>query len=212
MSMNVVVAIPSYGQTKNVFAISLAKMVAYFAQHRVDPAFSDQAMDFDVREGSGVGSNRDWLIDRALEKPGMTHVLFIDEDMAFEPHTLHVLASRKLPIVGCNYRMRHPPAEFTALALNAEGRIDTTTESTGVEECLVMGFGFSLIERKVFEALPRPRFLAFYADDHYSTEDTPFFLNARKEGFVAHVDHDASKLIAHRGDVTYRWNRTYSTL
>ena len=108
--------------------------------------------------------------------------------------------------------MRTPPAEFTALATGCERRVETTLESTGVEECVVLGFGFCLIERQVFEALPRPRFLAFYADDHYSTEDTPFFLNARKEGFVAHVDHDASKLIAHRGDMTYHWNRTYSTL
>jgi len=210
--MNVVVAIPSYGQTKNVFAISLAKLVAYFTQHRVDPESPEQAMDFAMREGSGVGSNRDYLIDQALAKPGMTHVLFIDEDMMFKPHTLHVLASRRLPIVGCNYRMRTPPAEFTALATGCERRVETTLESTGVEECVVLGFGFCLIERQVFEALPRPRFLAFYADDHYSTEDTPFFLNARKEGFVAHVDHDASKLIAHRGDMTYHWNRTYSTL
>lgn len=210
--MNVVVAVPSYGNTKGVFALSLAKLVAYFAQHRVDPNSPDQAMDFDMREGSGVGSNRDYLVDRALEKPGMTHILFIDEDMMFEPQTLHVLASRKLPIVGCNYRMRNPPAEFTALAIGCEKRLETGPESTGVEECVVMGFGFCLIAREVLEALHRPRFLAFYDDEHYSTEDTPFFLNARKEGFVAHVDHDASKLIGHRGDITYRWNRTYSTL
>jgi hypothetical protein len=137
-------------------------------------------------------------------------VLFIDDDMAIDADAFLILARRRLPIVVCNYRMRGPPAEFTAMRLDHQGRIETTVESTGLEPCDYAGFGLSLIETRVFKAMQRPHFLNRYIDDAYSTEDVPFFLAAREAGFTAYVDHDASKRIGHVGQTTYRWDQDHS--
>jgi len=210
--MRVVIATPSTGQCKSVFAFSLARLVAYFAQVRVYPEVEEQYLDFDTVEGSGIGSNRDQLVERFLGKDGATHLLFIDEDMQFSPDTLHTLARRRQPIVGCNYRMRFPPADFTALSKDRTHRIVTSKETTGLEECNYLGFGFCLIERKVLEIVQRPRFLGVFDDNHYSTEDSPFFKKCRESGFIPYIDHDASKRIGHRGDLLYRWDEDYSSI
>jgi hypothetical protein len=208
---NVIVASPSTGNCKSAYAFSLARLVAYFAQVRVFPEIESQQMDFDSIEGSSIAANRDKLVDRFLAKPDATHLLFVDEDMIFAPDLLHILARRRQPIVGCNYRMRQPPAPFTALNLARMARIETTRESVGLEPAAYTGFGFCLIERRVFEAVAVPRFLAVFTD-HYSTEDSPFFAKATEAGFTCFVDHDASKGIAHRGDFVYRWDGDYAQL
>lgn len=214
MSINVVIAWPSLGTPKNDFAFSLARLVAYFAQVRVFPEVAEQAVDVMTIEGSGISSQREDLCRDALAKPDMTHLLWIDEDMGFTPDCLHILARRRQPIVGANYRMRVPPADFTALKLDKSERIQTTDGVSGLEEAYYTGFGFCLIERKVLEAVPQPRFPIWYNPDtgRYTTEDHPFFVAAREKGFPCYVDHDASKRVWHKGGMSYCWNEDYSAL
>ena len=211
MSLSVVIATPSTGTCRTAFAFSLARLVAFFAQVRVFPEVDEQKLDFDEIEGTGIGANRDSLVERFLAKEGATHLCFIDDDMVFAPDTLHTLARRRQSIVGVNYRMRQPPADFTALNLARTARVQTSAQVSGLEPVAYTGFGFCLMERRVFEAVQRPRFLPIYTD-HYSTEDSPFFAKTEAAGFVCYVDHDASKGVAHRGDCMYRWDRDYTQL
>jgi len=211
--IGIVVCTPSTGNVKTAYAVSLARMTAYFAQVRIFPEIEKQSLDFLLLEGSGISSGREQLIQQALQKPGMTHVLFIDEDMGFDINTLHVMARRRQPIVACNYRMRVPPADFTALKIDIEkGRVQTTEEMTGLEEAYYAGFGFALIERRVFEAVEQPRFIIEYCiqNNVYTTEDHPFYRKAREAGFPCYIDHDASKLIWHVGGMNYVWNQDYT--
>ena len=214
MPFNVVVATPSTGQCKSVYAFSLARLVAYFSQYRVLPEVPEQSMEFLMLEGSGISSNRERLTNMALERATMTHMLWIDEDMGFNLDVMHIMARRRQPIVGCNYRMRCPPAEFVAVSKDKKSRIATTKESSGLEEATYTGFGFCLVERKVIEALPKPRYLVQYSatSDAYTTEDNPFFLAAAQAGFPCFVDHDASKRIWHQGNLNYMWDEEYSQL
>lgn len=214
MSFNVVIAWPSLGVPKNDFAFSLARLVAYFAQVRVFPEIAEQAIDVMTIEGSGISSQREDLTRDALAKDGMTHLLWIDEDMGFSQDCLHVAARRRQPIVAANYRMRVPPADFTALKLDRSGRIQTTDETIGLEEAYYSGFGFCLIERKVLEAVPEPRYQNLYSYDtgRYTTEDHPFFAAAREKGYPCYVDHDLSKRVWHKGGMSYVWNEDYSNL
>lgn len=212
MPFNVVVATPSTGQCKSAFAFSLARMVAYFASNRVLPEHEQQQMDFLLLEGSGINSNRERMVNEALAKEGMTHLLWIDDDMGFNLDTLHIMARRRQPIVSCNYRMRVPPGEFTALRMDRTARIETTREATGLEEAHYTGFGFCLMERRVLEAVKPPRFLCAYLPESrsYTTEDLPFFAAAREAGFNCWVDHDASKRVWHHGAINYVWSEDYS--
>jgi hypothetical protein len=211
VTFNVVIATPSTGHCRTAFAFSLARLVAYFAQVRAFPEAEEQQLDFDSIEGSGIGANRDKLVERFLAKEGATHLCFVDDDMLFAPDTLHTLARKRQPIVGVNYRMRQVPAPFVALNLERTARVETTKDKSGLEPVTYTGFGFCLLERKVLEAVPVPRFLHTFTD-HYSTEDAPFFTKAAAAGFTCYVDHDASKGIAHRGDFIYRWDQDYSQL
>ncbi len=213
-AFRVVVCWPSYGLPKNDFCFSLARLIGYFASVRVFPEIAEQALEPLSLEGSGISSQREDLVNAALRIPGMTHLCFIDEDMGFTPDVLHVLARKRQPIVGCNYRMRIPPADFTALSLDRTHRIQTTVETTGLEEANYIGFGFSLFERRVLESLKAPRFPILWSteSERYTTEDMPFFKATREAGWTCYVDHDASKKIWHKGGLSYCWNEDYSSL
>jgi len=164
-------------------------------------------MSYGVIEGSMIHQAREDFMDQML-KGDYTHLLFIDEDMGFREETLPIMLSRKYPIVGCNYRIKVPPCLFTARTADGQSDLKTTAETTGLEETLWMGFGFCLIERQVVEATKAPRFLGGYnhTKHKYATEDAPFFLQARKLGFIPMVDQDASKLIYHCGNWSYSWD------
>src|SRR5262245_50896954 len=139
MPFNVVICTPSLGLCRSAFAFSLARLTSYFAMVRVLPEIEAQSMDFLLIEGSGISSNREQMVRKALAKESMTHMLWIDEDMGFNMNALHIMARRRHPIVACNYRMRVPPGEFTALKVDKTGRIETKQESTGIEEALYSG-------------------------------------------------------------------------
>ena len=87
-------------------------------------------------------------------------------------------------------------------------RIPTLPESTGLQDIGFCGFGFCLIERAVFDALPQPWFPQHWHPESrtHTTEDVAFFLNARTAGFIPMIDHDASKHIVHVGSYRYRWD------
>lgn len=194
MKNYVVVATPTTGRTPMDYAASLARLASYLEPEQ-------GGWTFLTEEGAGVGRNRDALVDRFLGMAG-THLLFVDEDMAFSPLGLITLLSRDLPLVFANYRRRFPPAEFTAYGKS--GVIVTTGASVGLEEARYGGLGFALIRRDVLVAVERPRFLIEYLNG-YSSEDVPFFRLVTNLGFPVYVDQDASKCVAHVGTHLYRY-------
>ena len=141
-------------------------------------------------------------------KTNATHVCFIDEDMGFAPDTLHVLLRKRQPIVGANYPMRVPPMQFTALSMDQKTRVHTDGHKDGLEPAYYIGFGFAVIERQVFEKIPKPWFLGGYnlTTEKYTTEDHPFCRKSREAGYTVYVDHDASKRVWHVGSHNYRWD------
>lgn len=206
--IKVMVAVPSSGHVKAWFAHSLAGLVAAFQAIRSRPDCESTELQMGVQVTSVIHANREKLVNEAL-KSGATHLLFIDDDMAFQPQVLDVLLSRRHPIVCCNYPKKGFPITFTAIRPDGKAAIQTTKDSCGLEEALYTGFGMALIETRVFRAVPKPWFLPeYYSEiDTYSTEDLPFFKKAAAAGFTVYVDHDASKLIGHVGEWTFRWDQ-----
>jgi hypothetical protein len=108
-----------------------------------------------------------------------------------------------------------PPGEFTASGIDGKSYIRVTDESSGLQEAYNCGFGFCLIERKVLEAVPAPRYLLKYAegDGRYATEDFCFFSQAREDaGFPVYIDLDASKRVWHEGSIAYSWRGNYADI
>jgi hypothetical protein len=179
----------------------------YFAQNALAENCT-QSIVLSPLEGSGISAAREWLVKEALKKEA-THILFIDQDMGFANKALHILAQRRLPIIGCNYPKTVKDAGFTAPLLDRKTLHKVTTDKTGVEEVFYTGFGFCLIEADVFRNLPHPWFLIGYnrATEKYSTEDYAFACCLERNKFQLkwHVDNDASKLVWHVGSYNYSW-------
>lgn len=204
------ICIPTAGLIRAECTFSLMQLIGVLAQGRLWPETREQSFVVKMQTGSGIAKNRENMVDECLAAD-CTHVCFVDDDMKFEVAAFVLLAQRRLPIVGTNYRKRVPPAHFTAVHLDrARGIMQTTAQSSGLEPCDYMGFGLSLIEARVFAALRKPYFLNQYRNDAYTTEDLPFYYQAREAGFIAYVDHDASKQTSHMGSFEYRWEQQFS--
>jgi len=206
-SIRVGVCVPSAGMCPIFFAQSVVEMFINANQVlRSRKDASDFAMRMFIRQSSNIPNNRQKLVEQALEW-GASHILFIDDDMIFDPRLLEVLLSRRLPMVACNYPKRQLKFEFTATKADRSGYMETTKNSAGFEEAWYCGFGFCLIERQVFEKKPKPWFMPYYDTESgdVSSEDNPFCELVRQAGFKVLIDHAASRQIGHMGQHIYTW-------
>lgn len=198
--------IPSSGVVKARFATSLASLVGTFVNERM-PDHSKQGIKIILMEGSMIADNREKLVRAMLAVPEATHALFLDDDMVFPGDLLSRLLRHNRSIVGCNYPFRTAHRGFTAGTLDGHPMV-TAAESTGLEPAAWVGFGTVLIQRRVFEIIDPPWFSPRWNPDQggYGTEDVAFCAKARAAMFSIHVDHDASKTLAHIGSHEYRWD------
>jgi hypothetical protein len=204
--LRIAVLILSSGLCKTFFAQSLGQLFQYRHWTRSRPDVSSMVRKQFVQVGSVIHANREVLVDRALEW-GATHVLFIDDDMAFNPKAVEIMLGRKQAFVACNYPRRVMPIKFTACALDMKTPMVTSEAQEGLEEAGYTGFGLSLIEADVIRAIPKPRFLPRWLEDlqSYTTEDWPFCEKVRAAGYKVLVDHDASKYVGHIGEYLFEW-------
>lgn len=143
------------------------------------------------------------LIDAFLKTDADT-LLTIDDDHVFRPDTLERLRSRPeswgYDVLGALYLVRGiQPARPCILryADDCEARDFRTGDVTytwpeswppgDIIECDACGFGFTLIRRRVFEAIPAPWTWYPSASDTAS-EDVTLWADARRAGFRIAVD------------------------
>jgi len=202
------ICIPTSGMCRTWFTYSLANLVARVGSLRFPPTIKSFELSLFVQETSVIHANREKLVEEALGW-GATHILFLDDDMAFDPPVLELLFSRHQPMVACNYPKRGFPITFTAVRADMQGTIVTTEHSTGLEEAYYTGFGVALIDAEVFKKMPQPWFMPLYVAEQkqYTTEDNPFCERLRAAGFKVFVDHDASKIVTHIGTHSYKWDQ-----
>lgn len=205
-SIKLVVAVPTAGVVPMAFAYSLVGMFIHANTHGIASLPDvDVHITLDVVESSNWILNREQLVVRAI-KAENTHLMFLDDDMTFDPEILGVLLGRDVPIITTNYLMKTDAPEFVAMGLDGK-RVPTYSESTGVEKIAYSGFGVSIFDLEVFKKTPQPWFLPDFQPEtsQYSTEDNPFFRRARESGFDVLLDHDASKLVGHMGRRLWNW-------
>lgn len=205
--IRIMVAIPTAGTVGIGFATSLATMTARFAAERV-PTIPEKSLAMTIRvvASSNWITNREKLARLAIDEDH-THIMFLDDDMVFDPRVLEILIGRRQDIVVTNYLIKTEPAsDFVAVSLD-DRRVPTKEESTGLQEISYSGFGVSMISTEVFRKTPQPWFMPEFSPEksEYTTEDNPFFRRAREAGFKVHLDQDASKLVAHCGQKTWDW-------
>lgn len=198
---NVAVLTPSSGKCEFRYAQSLANMVLYFATHSVIEGEKEQGIQVVGQQSFSTSCNREMLIDWSLTKD-FTHVLFIDDDMEFEPSVLNDLGKRDLDFVAANYPRKQLPLSY--ISISPEGK-EIPQREGGLEEASLVGFGLTLIKREVIEALEKPRFPVMFntTTGEYGSEDYWFCKCAREKGYKIFVDHDVSKKVGHIGTYIY---------
>ena len=160
--------------------------------------------------GSIIPYNRQWCVTQAIEW-GATHVLFLDDDMAFRPEVVKkLLQSSYLPIVAANCVKRVYPLTFMALDF-AGYEVKSDDEKVGIEEVMFAGNSVILIKTEVFLKVPKPWFAFPYdaKEDNFETEDYFFQRRAREAGFGTYVDHAASKGVIHIGAHNFSYNDSF---
>jgi hypothetical protein len=201
------IGIPTTGLVSMGFAYSLTGMISYTAANAVKtlPEASIQ-IKLDVVQSSNWITNREKLCRHAVDND-MTHLLFLDDDMVFDPQVLEIMLGRRQSIVCTNYLMKKEEPEFVAVSLDGKSREKTTEKSTGIQPIAYSGFGVSLFDVEVFKKVPQPWFAPEFVPERseYTTEDNPFYRKAREAGFTVYLDHDASKLVSHVGTRAWYW-------
>jgi len=163
--------------------------------------FYDYYHQLEKPEGSGMiavhgqspARARNIIIDHAIQHD-FTHILFLDDDLAFKPDLLNRLLSHDKDIVTGLYLMRnypHQPIIFDESY--ADGRCTyhfPTDEESGLIEVVNCGFGCVLIKTEIFKNLEKPYVrLGELEKDHWC-DDIGFFLRVREAGFKIHCDLD----------------------
>ena len=205
--MRVLVGIPTAGSVSIGFTLSLTDLLTSVYTRGL-PSRPNESIRMEIATEIGANwiANRERLARLAVDEQ-WTHLLFLDDDMTFEPEILDVLAGRRQPIVVTNYLMKTPERDtFVAVGLDG-ARVATTGWDSGLRSIAYSGFGVSLFETKVFKRTPQPWFAPDFLPEKstYSTEDYPFFRRAREAGFDVLLDQDASKLVSHGGAGVWDW-------
>jgi len=207
--IKLVIGIPTAGKVYMGFAYSLVGMVSKLAAQgcsTLPEATIECSMD--VIESSVIHTNREKIVDRAI-KAKRTHLMFVDDDMVFEPQVLEIMLGRRQPVVAVNYLIKSSEnPDFVAVGLDGK-RVKTTEKSTGLIPVAYTGFGVSLFDLEVFKKVPQPWFQPTFVKKtcEYTTEDNPCYKKIREAGFNVYLDQDASKLVSHVGNHAWKWTQ-----
>jgi hypothetical protein len=205
--VKLVIAVPSAGTTRMDFTSSVTGLISKLASDCL-PTRPECGLEvsLDIAMSSVIHGNRETLVMRAIES-GKTHLLFLDDDMAFDPRVVDSLFSRRQSVVATNYLIKTEARDsFVAVGLDGK-RVVTRENSTGILPIAYSGFGVSLFDIEVFKKTPQPWFLPKWIEDKkiYTTEDNPFYERVRNSGFTVYLDQDASKLVTHLGNSSWNW-------
>lgn len=116
------------------------------------------------------------------------HLLFLDDDHAFEADLLERLLAHKLDIVAPLYLKRGQGFRPTAFEVDVDKPI--TLGEPGLVEVSITGTSGMLIHRRVFDKLGPPFFRAGHVEGmpHALGEDADFCQRARANGFRVWCD------------------------
>lgn len=212
--MKVAIAIPSHETAPFDFAVDLAGLVALTSS--VMPEGS--GLGIQAVKGTYVHQARQDLIDFILEQ-GYDYVLWLDSDMKFPRNALLRLLKHREDVVGINYAKRKIPTDWVAIKRldNPPEKLQTTEESTGLEEVEAMGMGCVLVRTSCLAKMPDPKIVPWFQNVHLGNgrwmgEDVHFFDLLRQTGVKLYVDHDLSKECGHIGQFEYRLSHVEAQL
>lgn len=164
-------------------------------------------------QGTGIAKMRSELAEQAL-RTNASHFMWIDSDIAFDPHNVTKLASHNQDFVSGPYFQRRSGGKAVFKPLDQSQPIILGTGGKLIE-LMSCGFGFVLTSREVFvrvgKDLPilkggfRPYFFESLVDDNgvldWTSEDISFCAKTRAQGI--RIFCDMSIRLFHIGSYLY---------
>ncbi len=144
---------------------------------------------------------RNIIVEQAL-KNDCTHILFVDDDMAYKPESLNQLVEHDKDIVSGLYLMRAYP--FQPLIFTLFGNEFKFIMLKGNEPRLMRiagaGMGFCLVKTSVFDKMMKPWFRLGELDAEEWCDDLGFFRRAFAQFNIycdteCHVGHMGTQVI-----------------
>ena len=169
--------------------------------------------------GQSPAKNRNMIIRQALDYD-CSHILFIDDDVAFPTHTLSSLLKHDKDIVtALHLRRNHPHQPYIFDLAYEDGscrQYIPGNEVEGLIEIVACGVGCCLIKTDVFRKLEEPWIrLGELSKDEWC-DDIGFFKRVREAGFKIHCDLDLfvghfAPLTVWPGKQDGKWQTVYDT-
>lgn len=158
----------------------------------------DALVAFNHNRSPARGRNE--LINAAIEQ-NCTHILFIDDDMAYPPDACNNLLKHDVDVVSGLYFSRaypHNPLAFDLADDDGSAFPMYLTEGKkGLQPIVAAGFGFLLVKISVFEKLEKPYIRLGELNPQEWCDDIGFFNRLRAAGVQSYVDLDVK--IGHMG-------------
>jgi hypothetical protein len=201
MKPHILIGVPSNGEWKADFGVSLSSMCMQAIKH------GDKEVTVASCKGSMLSCQRHDLVMEA-KKINATHLLFLDSDLTFPETALDQLLFWNKPVVGVNYVMKViPTVPTTRKWKNGKWEfVVTTKKSKGLEEVQRMPTGMMLMEMGIFEQVEQPWFAFKWCgvEDKYQGEDWTFCEAIEEAGIPMYVDHELSWRIGHVGNFSFK--------
>lgn len=163
---------------------------------------------------------RNLVIQAALDND-CSHVLFVDDDMAYRPNSLNQLLEHDVDIVSGLYLSRsypHQPMIFdVADDSGACLYVYLTDGEDRLREIVAAGFGFLLIKTDIFNRMEKPWVRLGELDSEQWCDDIGFFNRVRKLGIKSYCDmecwigHMGTMIVWPNRNTLGKWMTAYDT-
>lgn len=201
--MKLLISIPSCRPPDGYHVMSMMRLIPFLGQKGVQSEIRPLVGVSLLSQGRQIG------LTSAMEE-GFTHLLFIDDDIAFDNKAVESLLSRELDFVCANYVTKGEGSR--PVVSGTDGQFLYSEGKTGVEKIIQSGLGMALIKTAAIKKIPEPHFEVVWVPQKkaYLGEDAYFCRLLAHHGVELYVDHDASKYVAHMGGFPYREKNGHS--
>lgn len=210
--LRLLIGIPSRGDFKSDFALNLAFMTHILTARplvKIDGETHFIQWYLHCVKTSNLSQSRQNIVDLALQNE-FHFMLFIDDDMVFEPAFVLEWLAENRPVMAMNCPTRSVPCYPTARQFDPaepfKGSLVYSDNATSrFERVWRVGTGVMLLRADALRSLPRPAFTPRWEDGNnaYVGEDWRMCEHLQEAGFPILVDHEHSLHIKHVGDVEY---------